>query len=178
MTRRQLDTIRFIKSFIKLNGYSPTLAEIGGGIGVSVITARSHVHALAARGYLKIQKYLSRAIDIIKDYEDPSPDATNLKAAPAKVKDCVSQRTRFYVMYRDKFTCRYCGRKPPEVKLQVDHIISESDGGTVEPENLVAACVDCNTGKGTQSVEKRLISNLTVILWPSMLLIAEMAVRL
>lgn len=54
---------------------------------------------------------------------------------------------RFKILNRDNFTCKYCGRKPPEVKLQVDHIIPRSKGGADIESNLVVSCSECNLGK-------------------------------
>jgi hypothetical protein len=59
----------------------------------------------------------------------------------------VSVRSRFEVFKRDRFTCRYCGKHPPDVLLEVDHVIPRAAGGTDELDNLVAACWDCNRGK-------------------------------
>lgn len=59
----------------------------------------------------------------------------------------VSKKKRFDVFKRDGFTCQYCGRKPPEVVLQADHIDPVALGGGDEIENLLTACVDCNQGK-------------------------------
>lgn len=56
-------------------------------------------------------------------------------------------RLRFAILARDAFTCRYCGRKAPDVELRVDHITPVAEGGSDEPENLCAACSDCNAGK-------------------------------
>lgn len=55
---------------------------------------------------------------------------------------------RFEVFKRDGFTCQYCGRKPPDVVLEADHIVPRIAGGTDDLENLVTACWDCNRGKG------------------------------
>ena len=52
--------------------------------------------------------------------------------------------TRWRVLSRDAFTCRYCGRSAPTVRLHVDHILPKSWGGSGREENLVTACVDCN----------------------------------
>jgi hypothetical protein len=60
---------------------------------------------------------------------------------------------RFDVFKRDGFTCGYCGRTPPTVTLEVDHIIPVAEGGTDDPENLVTACWDCNRGKGATPLE-------------------------
>lgn len=59
----------------------------------------------------------------------------------------VSKRLRFEVLRRDNHTCRYCGRSAPEVRLTVDHVVPETLGGSDKPENLAAACSDCNSGK-------------------------------
>lgn len=61
----------------------------------------------------------------------------------------VSKRTRFEVLRRDGHTCQYCGEKAPNVTLHVDHVVPVSLGGSDKPENLVAACKDCNTGKAS-----------------------------
>jgi len=64
----------------------------------------------------------------------------------------VAATRRWQVLARDSFTCVYCGRKPPEVALHVDHKISVKDGGSDELENLVTACDECNAGKSDSSV--------------------------
>ena len=56
-------------------------------------------------------------------------------------------RIRTEVFKRDAFTCQYCGRKPPEVVLQIDHIKPVAKGGTNDIINLITACRDCNLGK-------------------------------
>lgn len=62
----------------------------------------------------------------------------------------LSRRMRFAVLYRDGFTCQYCGRKPPEVTLQVDHRNPFSLGGEHSMENLLTACSECNLGKSNR----------------------------
>lgn len=58
-----------------------------------------------------------------------------------------SRSTRFKVLERDGFRCYYCGRTAPDVVLDVDHKVPVREGGKDDLDNLVAACVDCNTGK-------------------------------
>jgi len=62
----------------------------------------------------------------------------------------IPKSTRFFVFRRDDFTCVYCGRSAPYVRLQVDHRTAWSQGGTHDTENLVTACTDCNLGKGAR----------------------------
>lgn len=59
----------------------------------------------------------------------------------------LSKRVRFDVFKRDSFTCRYCGKRPPDVMLEVDHIIPRCEGGSDDPSNLTTACLACNRGK-------------------------------
>jgi hypothetical protein len=53
------------------------------------------------------------------------------------------------VFRRDNHTCRYCGEHSPDVVITIDHVVPISLGGRDEPENLVAACRDCNAGKSS-----------------------------
>lgn len=66
----------------------------------------------------------------------------------------LSKRVRFEVFKRDRFTCQYCGGKAPDVILQVDHVRPLADGGTDDFLNLVAACIDCNGGKGARRLDR------------------------
>lgn len=59
----------------------------------------------------------------------------------------VSTRKRFEVFKRDAFTCQYCGRKPPDVVLHVDHILASAAGGDDDTDNLITSCAQCNLGK-------------------------------
>ncbi len=54
---------------------------------------------------------------------------------------------RFKDFIRDKFTCQYCGRKAPNIILQIDHVFPKVKGGTDDLSNLKTACQDCNVGK-------------------------------
>lgn len=65
----------------------------------------------------------------------------------ARVRRSLSVRTRFEVFKRDDFQCRYCGRRSPEVVLEVDHIVPVCEGGDDDPMNLVTSCWECNSGK-------------------------------
>lgn len=62
---------------------------------------------------------------------------------------------RFEVFKRDGFVCTYCGRRPPQVTLEVDHIIPRAEGGDDGMENLTTSCWDCNHGKGAKSLDER-----------------------
>lgn len=65
----------------------------------------------------------------------------------------INKKLRFEVFKRDSFTCQYCGRTPPEIKLEVDHIIPISQNGKQIIDNLITACFDCNRGKGKNDLK-------------------------
>lgn len=72
----------------------------------------------------------------------------------------LSKKTRFDVFERDRFTCQYCGKTPPDIELHCDHIIAISNGGTNDLENLRTACVKCNQGKGAKHINKAPVNEL------------------
>lgn len=74
----------------------------------------------------------------------------------------VGKRTRFEIFKRDSFTCMYCGRTPPVVTLEVDHIYPSSKGGTDEYDNLLTACFECNRGKRDGTLEYIPIAGVSV----------------
>ncbi len=72
----------------------------------------------------------------------------------------VSKRLRYEILKRDNHTCRYCGQSAPDVKLAVDHVTPTALGGTDLPDNLVAACADCNSGKASTSPTAALVADV------------------
>jgi len=63
--------------------------------------------------------------------------------------DRIRLRLRFKILQRDNFTCQYCGRKAPDVELQIDHKYPKSKNNNYKykPKDLITACSDCNNGK-------------------------------
>lgn len=59
----------------------------------------------------------------------------------------ITKKLRFEVFKRDNFTCQYCGRKAPEVILEIDHILPVAKGGDNSIFNLITCCKECNSGK-------------------------------
>lgn len=72
----------------------------------------------------------------------------------------VSKRLRYEILRRDNHACRYCGATAPDHKLTVDHVIPTTLGGSDEPSNLVAACVDCNAGKTSSNPDAPLVDDV------------------
>ncbi len=64
----------------------------------------------------------------------------------------INTHRRFEVLRRFDFTCAFCGAKPGNERLQVDHLVSQSLGGSDHDNNLAATCDRCNNGKSARVV--------------------------
>ncbi|NNM43642.1 MAG: HNH endonuclease [Chlamydiae bacterium] len=80
----------------------------------------------------------------------------------------INDKTKLEVFFRDSCTCQVCGSSPvtsPGLKLEVDHVIPFSKGGTDEISNLQTKCFNCNRGKGNNELLNRTIkAELDIIL--------------
>ncbi|MDE3023028.1 MAG: HNH endonuclease [Pseudomonadota bacterium] len=70
----------------------------------------------------------------------------NYAPVHAKPKFC-----RRSVFLRDGFACQYCGNKFDSEELTFDHVVPRSLGGQTIWENIVTACVACNSAKQNQA---------------------------
>lgn len=73
----------------------------------------------------------------------------------------LTKRTRYEVLRRDGFACKYCGAKAPDVELDVDHVLPVALGGSDDFDNLVAACKDCNQGKASTNPDDPLVADVS-----------------
>ncbi len=65
ITKRQKETLDFIKAYQKKKGYAPSLEEVKEHLGLaSVSTAHHHVKALAAQGYLRRDENQPRGMSV------------------------------------------------------------------------------------------------------------------
>ena len=67
----------------------------------------------------------------------------------------IPKSVRFEVFKRDSFKCQYCGAYPPDVILEVDHIVPVAEGGENDMMNLITSCKGCNRGKGKKKLTDR-----------------------
>jgi 5-methylcytosine-specific restriction endonuclease McrA len=93
---------------------------------------------IAARGHARPQAI------------DPTPALTNLA-----------------LFTRDQFLCLYCGRQCQRHALTRDHVHPTSKGGRDVWENVVTACVHCNSRKGNRSPQQAGMPLLAVPYRPS-----------
>ena len=99
---------------------------------------------LVLRGKAETVEKLGGVIrSVSQDYPVPSVVRLGRYIHAPRRKVVLSKRN---ILKRDNHQCQYCGRK--DGKLTVDHIVPRTNGGTGTWENLVCACVSCNSKKG------------------------------
>jgi 5-methylcytosine-specific restriction endonuclease McrA len=61
--------------------------------------------------------------------------------------------SRKTIYKRDNHTCQYCGCKPGDGELTIDHVIPKAQGGETSWTNCVLACIQCNSQKADRRPE-------------------------
>jgi repressor LexA len=85
LTKRQEQTLDFIRESIRGRGYPPTLREIGEHMGIrSTNGVNDHLRALERKGYLRREDMKSRALRLVDEAEE-STEGSNGEAIPIQV---------------------------------------------------------------------------------------------
>ena len=67
ISKRQKQVLDYVSEFIETHGYSPTVREIGKGVGLySSSTVQGHLGVLKARGYITSVESTPRTIRVLK----------------------------------------------------------------------------------------------------------------
>jgi repressor LexA len=79
LTKRQEQTLEFIRQSIEDRGYPPTLREIGEHMGIrSTNGVNDHLRALERKGYLTREDMKSRALKLVEEQGSAPPPPTRL----------------------------------------------------------------------------------------------------
>ncbi len=111
-------------------------------------------------GVVSHKKYLGKLVNLGLLLEHPeggiaANPSVNLELIKVEKRvRSIPKSRRFDVFQRDHHTCQYCGRKAPDVELEIDHLIPVAEGGTDDFDNLVTSCADCNRGKSAKLIEE------------------------
>jgi len=76
--------------------------------------------------------------------------------------------TRANIFARDGCKCGYCGEKKDTTELTFDHVNPVSQGGKKSWENIITACVECNSrkaGRTPQQAGMRLLKTPKQPVW-------------
>jgi len=82
--------------------------------------------------------------------------------------------SRKNILKRDGHKCAYCGRG--DLPLTIDHVIPRSKNGEDSWENLVAACLPCNSKKGNRTPEEANLKLLNIPYKPNYIMFIKNSV--
>jgi repressor LexA len=86
LTKRQAQTLDYIRQSIEERGYPPTLREIGEFMGIrSTNGVNDHLRALERKGYLRREDMKSRALRLVGEGVEDDSDAAVDNARPGSV---------------------------------------------------------------------------------------------
>ncbi|WP_142926733.1 HNH endonuclease [Mycobacterium marinum] len=117
------------------------------------------LNALASDGYIAVGDTTREGTRYRVLLPDQIPAVRELlaaQAAPSHGEPDYFNDTalRSELMDRDGWKCHYCGDAVTAANATLDHIIPQSRGGTNDPENLVTACLTCNSIKSGRTYEE------------------------
>lgn len=155
-----------IRSFFEKNvGKVVTTQMIRKVAGISEYARR--IRELRDEEGMQIKSHIDR-----HDLKPGQYILESLKRMPVIARN-ISAQLRREILERNGYTCRRCGAGPEDpdptnpgrrMRLNVDHIIPISQGGTNDKENLLVLCSCCNQGKanirGTSEDAINLIARL------------------
>lgn len=75
----------------------------------------------------------------------------SLKYANTPISDMLTSTEWLAILAQADGHCAYCDK---EAKLTLDHVIPLSKGGTHSKDNVVPACLHCNSSKGNKTLEE------------------------
>ncbi len=96
-----------------------------------------------------LEKYNNSIRTVSNKFESPSVIRLNFYV---RIKYKNTPISRKHILRRDNNRCQYCDKKA--IPLTIDHVIPRNKGGKDTWENLVAACVRCNTKKGDRLLKE------------------------
>ena len=100
--------------------------------------------------------------DVVVEYDEEisSPSVTwkvpavmRLRRAPRGGRRGI-KFSRGNVYARDNYRCQYCRGHFPVSQLSYDHVVPRAAGGSTDWTNIVTACRDCNTRKGSKTCDE------------------------
>ena len=72
----------------------------------------------------------------------------------------ITQHKRLAIYIRDNFICMHCGMdlrkiQPGDgIRIELDHVIPASKGGSNAADNLITSCSACNAQRGNKDIEE------------------------
>ena len=80
LNKREKDILKFIEKQVQVNGYPPSVREIGKAVGLrSTATVHSYIQSLANKGYIKKEIQKGRTLKLLKGGKQDNPNQEQMK---------------------------------------------------------------------------------------------------
>jgi len=123
-------------------GYPPGKRQlVGRGYGIS------------ERPYINRWGSVRSACEKLKLFREGkiNQDALLNNEENMRMRKAFSYKTRYEILTRDKYICVKCGKSASDgIRLEIDHKIPFSNGGSDDWDNLQTLCNICNSGKSNR----------------------------
>lgn len=95
-----------------------------------------------------------------REYARANPEVIRVKTAHRRARKKKAGGTYTVVQWEAlkehyEYSCLCCGRKEPEIKLTVDHVVPLTKGGENTINNIQPLCFSCNAMKRTKIIDYR-----------------------
>ena len=128
---------------IRINGSVPARWQMASLVGVLEQDLQDPLDELLAAGLAVTEADGALSVPLLQEWRERHPE---------RLPDAEWAALRLQVFVRDDFTCTYCGARG--VRLECDHIIPLSRGGSDDLTNLTTACKPCNQAKYNRTPEE------------------------
>jgi hypothetical protein len=126
------------------------LPSISKALDCSDFQSRKAIRALAEKGCIELQQTRKgHYVKVLLPDELPLPPAEReLAAVDMEAIDFFKNREYLGdLLRREQYRCFYCLREIKEDSCELDHVVSQLNGGDNGYRNIVASCHQCNTKK-------------------------------
>ena len=83
LTKKQEETLQFIKKYMVAHGFPPSVREICAGMGLSSpATAHTHLKELESKGFIRKQNSKFRTIELLVENEFEEKDTEDVVSVP------------------------------------------------------------------------------------------------
>jgi uncharacterized protein YozE (UPF0346 family) len=139
-------TGRFYRWLKRQEGRDDPIGDLAGDVEADGAYPRASDSIKALRSHLVQKRACSEALQALAEAWDEFKSNDRNRSG-------ISIKVRFEVFRSDDYRCRICGASAQDgVRLEVDHKVPVSKGGSDELQNLWTLCFKCNRGKGASDL--------------------------
>lgn len=104
------------------------------------------------------QVYIPEEIELCKSFMQEKAIVIPIEIDEKKEKDFYNvKENRYKIFERDGYKCHYCSKVLTKYSATLDHILPVSKGGDNAYDNLITACLHCNSQRTNKDVMEAII---------------------